>query len=69
MFLRKVWNEIFGVEPSRRLSFHSQSVDRCANSSWIVGAGLVLSEEEYLYSSAKNYAGQKDYLLEVLYLE
>jgi hypothetical protein len=28
-----------------------------------VAAGLVLSEEEYLYSSAKNYTGQKDYLL------
>ncbi len=34
-----------------------------------LAAGIVLSEEEYLYSSAKNYTGQKDYLLEVLSLE
>lgn len=34
-----------------------------------VATGLVLSAEEYLYSSAKNYAGQKDYLLDVVYLE
>jgi len=30
-----------GIEPSRRLSFHSKSVDRCANStdswdSWVI---------------------------------
>ena len=30
-----------------------------------VKAGLVLSPEEYLYSSAKNYAGEMGYLLEV----
>jgi len=28
-----------------------------------VEGGLVLSPEEYLYSSAKNYYGLKDYLL------
>ncbi len=31
-------------------------------------AGVVFSAEEYVYSSAKNYAGEKEYLLEVKYL-
>ena len=31
-----------------------------------VRAGIVLSPDEYLYSSAKNYYGKKDYLLEVM---
>ena len=30
-----------------------------------VEAGIVLSPEEYLYSSAKNYHGLKEYLLRV----
>ena len=34
-----------------------------------VEAGIVLSSEEYLYSSAKNYAGMKDYLIEILYID
>ncbi|MFL5730141.1 MAG: transposase, partial [Cytophagaceae bacterium] len=33
-----------------------------------VKAGLVFSAEEYVYSSAKNYAGEKECLLEVEYL-
>ncbi len=34
-----------------------------------VRAGIVLSPDEYLYSSAKNYYGKKDYLLELMLLE
>ncbi len=34
-----------------------------------VKAGIVLSGEEYLYSSAKNYAGLPEYLLEVMPIE
>jgi len=34
-----------------------------------VEAGIVLSSEEYLYSSAKNYAGMKEYLIEILYID
>ena len=33
-----------------------------------VEEGIVLSSEAYLYSSAKNYAGMKDYLIEILYI-
>jgi len=34
-----------------------------------VEEGIVLSSEAYLYSSAKNYAGMKDYLIEILYID
>jgi putative transposase len=34
-----------------------------------VKAGIVDSPEEYLYSSARNYAGRKDYVIEVELLE
>jgi len=34
-----------------------------------VEAGIVLSPEEYLYSSAKNYFGLNEYLLEVILIE
>lgn len=34
-----------------------------------VVAGIVLSPEEYLYSSAKNYCGLKEYLIEVMFLD
>jgi putative transposase len=34
-----------------------------------VKAGIVLSPEEYLYSSAKNYAGLKEYLIDVDFLD
>jgi REP element-mobilizing transposase RayT len=34
-----------------------------------VEAGIVLSPEEYLYSSAKNYAGHPDLLIEVILIE
>jgi hypothetical protein len=34
-----------------------------------VKAGIVLSSEEYLYSSAKNYAGLKEYLIDVDFLD
>ncbi|MGK7391842.1 MAG: hypothetical protein ACNS60_15935 [Candidatus Cyclobacteriaceae bacterium M2_1C_046] len=34
-----------------------------------VEAGIVLSPEEYLYSSAKNYAGLGEYLIEVNFID
>jgi putative transposase len=34
-----------------------------------VKAGIVDNLEEYLYSSARNYAGRKDYLIEVELLD
>ena len=34
-----------------------------------VKEGIVLSPDEYLYSSAKNYYGKKDYLLDVMLIE
>jgi hypothetical protein len=34
-----------------------------------VEAGIVLSPEEYLYSSAANYAGLPDRLMEVILVE
>ncbi len=34
-----------------------------------VEAGIVLSAEEYLYSSAKNYCGLKEHLLDVILVE
>ena len=34
-----------------------------------VEEGIVLISEAYLYSSAKNYAGMKEYLIEILYID
>ena len=34
-----------------------------------VKAGIVDKPEDYLYSSARNYAGRKDYVMEVELLE
>lgn len=51
--------------PNHRIAI--QKLDYIHNNP--VEAALVLSPEEYLYSSAKNYFGLKEYLLEVVIIE
>jgi hypothetical protein len=48
------------------MSYCSIEIDYIHNNP--VEAGIVLSPEEYLYSTAKNYAGLADQLIEVTFI-
>jgi len=56
---------IYHAKQIESTEFLRQKLDYIHNNP--VEAGKVLSGEEYLYSSAKNYSGHPDLLLEVAF--
>jgi REP element-mobilizing transposase RayT len=61
----KLWQDGYHAKEIDSIEFLEQKLDYIHQNP--VEAGIVLSAEEYLYSSAKNYAGEPDILLEVEY--
>ena len=59
----KIWQDGYHGKQIESAEFMKQKLDYIHNNP--VESGIVLSGEEYLYSSAKNYAGHPDLLIDV----
>ena len=59
----KFWQDGYHAKEIETIGFLEQKLDYVHNNP--VESGIVLSPEEYLYSSAKNYAGHPEKLIEV----
>ena len=61
----KLWQDGYHAKQIESTEFLQQKLDYIHNNQ--VEAGIVLSGEDCLYSSAKNYAGHPDLLLDIAF--